>query len=588
MATPSAGKRAGTVGSGKENADSGYHGTTDDEKESGTQPTFSQEIAINAFPSIAPTNSQETIPFAISERDLSPEREPLQQDARRPQERDVSLASDMPHYTPDAAIASQPESRTNSEDMEHHGQISDGIATIVVDYEQDCANETLPGSTTPLTGPVISAAENDQQRQLSSTPSTPHNPAKSTGDLSFVALPSKEAQTSEPTTGRKGTSDTHYDDVSPSRDAAPDGIPRSPYGAASTEEAHLPVSAEQPAAATQAVIVNEKLSSLNSGSEDQLTPRRQRKISTQTLIGRIASLGRQQQPARRTRSIQQFSRQTLQTENTADVANQDDVGSLRPEGAGEQPPASDDNRTQHPPSTTQLIDADDAVNDLASAPNDIPSVMMPPINGGNVAAMQHSTEPTPQPPASPIAEVRTADERPMLPAVPPSSFDLPVDRAERQAAVLPSMQPSADGLLSASKAKLSSALKNAKGKYASSAGLSAQAKMEIFPPSPTRLRNRGNDDEVVEPEPAALQIAAPDPVPEQEEPKDTNDQPAQSQHLQSELDQGKPSKRPIRLPKAAPTKPKPAPAAKLGAAPQRQADGRKVFQEDSFYCLCLC
>ncbi|KAI9840184.1 MAG: hypothetical protein M1837_001856 [Sclerophora amabilis] len=54
----------------------------------------------------------------------------------------------------------------------------------------------------------------------------------------------------------------------------------------------------------------------------------------------------------------------------------------------------------------------------------------------------------------------------------------------------PASKKYADGPLSASKAKLSSLLKSARGIFANSAGVSAQAKMETLSPSSLRLRNQ--------------------------------------------------------------------------------------------------
>ncbi|KAF2458584.1 hypothetical protein BDY21DRAFT_340646 [Lineolata rhizophorae] len=74
-------------------------------------------------------------------------------------------------------------------------------------------------------------------------------------------------------------------------------------------------------------------------------------------------------------------------------------------------------------------------------------------------------------------------------AISVSNPEMPIVEESTTPAGSPNVRRHMDGPLSASKAKLFSVLKSAKGIFASSAGVSAQAKMEALSPVPTRPRN---------------------------------------------------------------------------------------------------
>ena len=611
---------------GKENGDSGYHGSTENEVDNDSQ---SHEILHANFSDVllAPmesTTPQGAPPVYSPKTQIVEDEDQILEDAQPIDE----ATTDEDH--------SEKEISSNHDVLVYHEQYTaqDQRPNSVVDDHCQERTPATSGRGSPVANvpeltvtPTDDAATSEvvEHQAKTQSPSERSSPAQQVirkSSLSFAALPAREPLAAKSSIGGR-ISHTVRHEHSNTR------------GPAYTDTLARPLAADDPVV-SYAEIENaargdgmeideeEKQADQNQDTEDLTITKLHRKTSTQRLHERISQLG-QSQPSRPTKSVTSFLPQSSQTDPSGLVVAVGHEPTIaysfdKPAIYHEQATANrlDDHRVvQKPPQlldelridtgerhlspTAALEKADDNTMDadtriLAGQMTYVGGVsddiQYPPMSQIQSQPQGDSVEPEKIVEHGKSASTSTVSTVTAMAA--PREIERPTT-ATTQAAVRShrtqleqsrqianntvSLKSIVDGPVSASKAKLSSLLKSARGIFVSSAGISAQAKLETMSPSAMQLRShtaRSSAESAAKVTELSIRSTNPENAPGVVD----TEPPPQSQP-QCEARKTKESKRPIRPGKAATSKAKPVPVSiKVGTASQRELDHRKVSVAD--------
>lgn len=435
----------------KEKTDSGYHGTTEDEMDVDSQQSAAMRIA-GADPFYAPAA-------------LAPALETLNENMK---------SAEKP--TNSDSFVSANEDLENPENYEHDNNDNDDNATVVddemhVDVENAPQPESSPLQQVPLeeideesgnwqveNEPEPVDAEDDLDVKSPSDAYSPEKPLLRKSSLNFAALPAREPLTAKRSIG---PGSGHVDAFAASRNSV---LGRQTHGKS------LGVSQEP-------VNQDEEHDEADANGESQESQQLQSKSSTQTLHERIAALG-QTKELRMSKSI------------PTSLANLGYPVLLKDDSAPHEKHHDDD-------------DDDDWIAPIEKGSR--------PASGVDEILIKTAAEPGET--ALPAPVIRHSPSKYLLghqkssstvSLISPNKLTMaPESLAQKAYSVSnpnlshamgtstpmssPGSKKFADGPLSASKARLYSVLKSAKGIFASSAGASAQAKMDVLS-SPVRAQ----------------------------------------------------------------------------------------------------
>ena len=597
----------------KGNLDSGYHGSTEDEKEINkaqlsSRPESTSQSSRDLHGDVG---TQDTVPITYPEvyMDVDDGPAPGAQSSSDEEHVESESASEKPEPaivvsphspgeaaghavlgTPAKATASQP----TSDAAEHY---SPAVDTPVFDIREIDGFSTFEPIARPNRSP--------------SQKSSPLQPVVRKSSLSFATLPAREALTAKSSIDHRISRTSHLDH--------PASLPQGRAGPfsdhVSLNKPHVGQSgpiADIPPGSRMELDDDDKPGALEKDSEDLTLTRLHRKTSTQRLHERISQLG-QSQSSRPTKSIPSIVQQLSQPERPdPPVSVSTDAGAVEKVLKG----SIHHRHVAHDDDDDDDDDGDDARRPLhisAAVPDgDRPLPDIPQTSTKQVAssALDRTDDmdvdaaplaPAPQlqhtdvhhvstdggqredAPSAPSARQAIATESHHARAAPataaaqtaPPAKKTDVGATRPSANVHAAPNRVADGPISASKAKLSSILKSARGIFASSAGVSAQAKMETLSPATNmRLRSQANKPAT---ETVGEEIEQQAGVPLPEDARQKAPEAESSQGQAQGPSKGKEPKRPLRPGKAAPSKSKPGPVAiKVGTASQRELDNRKV------------
>ena len=601
----------------KENLDSGYHGSTEDEKESNRARLSSrpQSTSQSSRDPHGDIGTQDTVPITYPEVYMDVDDRPAP---------DAQSSSEEEHVEPPAAserlepaIVVSPDS---PDEAIGHAVLSTPAQAATPQPASDAAEHYFLMADTP----VFDIREIDgsstfepivQPQRSPSQKSSPLQPVVRKSSLSFATLPAREPLAAKSSIDHRISRTSHLDH--------PASLPPARAGPFSD---HIPLNkpqvgqsgpvADVPPGSRMELDGDEKHGVSEKDSEDLTLTRLHRKTSTQRLHERISQLG-QSQSSRPTKSIpsivqhlsqperpdppaavateagavEKLLKNSIHNHHVAQHGDDDDDDDDDKDGDGTQrplriPAAVSEGERPLPaiPQTSTKEIASSALNQPDDMDIDAaPPAPAPQLQHTDVHQVSTDEGQRGHAPSAPSARQATATEPHHARAAPATTLAQPappakkmdVDPKKPSANVHATPNCAADGPISASKAKLSSILKSARGIFASSAGVSAQAKMETLSPATNmRLRSQANKPateivgEEIEP-----QIGVPLP-------EDAHEKAPEAESSQGQAQgpfKGKEPKRPLRPGKAALSKSKPGPVAiKVGTASQRELDNRKV------------
>lgn len=585
---------------GKENIDSGYHGmSTEEESDADKAARASLSAPASEISQDLPKarDSQDTVPIIYPQVLMDVDDQPVADQAN-------SMAEGRDER------ATTPEERNQDVRVPEATEFNDHGAAASAAQNTDAQSVV----DSPARGPAVadaprsvahgidrrSSLEPAQATAASSQRSSPAPPVVRKSSLSFAALPAREPLAPKLSIEHGVSHSTHWNATSL-------GLGR--VGAVTDQLTAPRIQVGQTIEGMEAAAVgnrmdmdeDEKQTASAKESEDLTETRLHRKTSTQRLHERISQLG-QSQASRPTKSIPSLLHPVSQPDplelpspvapepvstanqkqNVARQQHVDEEDSWMPPRKAVAPPekilsdamsASSREPQAAMAPTAQQMDIDIPVATISQE-----EAIVERSHEIEAARIQRVSSPAvssvPVAAATELSEERaTSERRPVEAAGPPRPTDLGTMRPP--AAAKPAPNSNADGPLTASKAKLSSILKSARGIFASSAGVSAQAKMETMSPATTmRLRSQTNDvpaAAVVQEVEMQDEAVVPD-VGQEKALEEESQAPSQDPTRNA-----KGSKRPVRPAKAAASKAKPVPVAiKVGTASQRELDNRKV------------
>lgn len=511
---PFTGKADRAQKTGKENTDSGYHGATEDEMDYGPRNLAHRTSAIlvlTSAPSVATTESQETIPLVLPATSAASNN--VRTTGSSFHSAEEAISAEVAHKKPACGLGARISNKSSR------------AGCVEIDSGPNKKKPAKVGRGVP--DPVVAADPlvEDEQSLLDNQlylegsrsqleASSPFEPIQRNSSLSFAFLPAREALGPHVSIGAEisyASNSEHYSLQLAGHDVASDdkitgnheegtGSDRLPAGDGNS---HKKVDAG-PDAHRQ-----------HESSHSEFMTELHRKTSTQRLHDRISQLG-QTQSARPTKSLQANVQRTAQTAVNA-------TGGL-PESTGRHTRFMDNDEdwiSSDKPATnaTTLLkkriagSAEDKRGEkTTSAAGFVPSTQT--SEQKTSAEIQYQslqrgettgTSPRKSGSTAVVSAVNiTAKPQPAIEKIDSSKYKKNFGAPKKSATTKNNGQGNgdADGPLSASKAKLSSLLKSARGIFVSSAGVSAQAKMEAL--SPTTMRqlqshiNGSSIDAVVE------------------------------------------------------------------------------------------
>lgn len=510
---------------GKENADSGYHGTTEDEMDCGygTYVHRVSEGKVVQAQKLGTAKPQETIPI------YSPEDNGVS---------DGKRTTGGSFHSAKEAINAEVSSKGLSKPL--------GTITSKVHGKPDLKGRPSPGMTAdkpmeaePATSKDVGMADptiEDEQNLLDSQlhledsrtqleASSPVEPIVRKPSLSFTSIPAREPLPSKSSIGAR-ISQSNNSEQPILRAAGLTGVSK----IRTTGNSLVGMQSEKPNNDKENdsyMNLADKLKSRQSFEETENDSMTQlhRKTSTQRLHDRISQLG-QSHPPRPTKSIPPSAHQVSQTDRSGPsyVFNQalGPAASNKTVGASSQQEFTDDenwisqNKAMLPAVRSSAIARKDPSQLYANKSGDQPINSM----NNNILQLQDrvsSTDiqyPSLQTEATESAAPRKSASAPMVvsavsvtakphaitgndgPSTDTTTSSYKKAFSLQKQPTLPKnsqvSKGDAEGPLSASKAKLSSLLKSARGIFVSSAGVSAQAKMEAMSPSTMQLRSHAS------------------------------------------------------------------------------------------------
>lgn len=358
----------------------------------------------------------------------------------------------------------------------------------------------------------------------SSVESSPAKPLVRKSSLTFAALPAREPLTTKKSIGPQTSGSSHFEQSKTTMNRGSFlgrftggksmGSLRQPDFANSASDDEMDVdNAEKPALAREESDGDTKITRLHN------------KSSTQRLHEKINMLGKSQ-PARLTKSIPAAA--VITQPNYPDLAAFDSVPAITTTtqvSAGNkvvsapsndeddddwiQPPPKQPNETKRP-QLPKSISADvmedirgkrnisdqqfgignydrDAIRESSPLRQNVVADLQCNERRLSQSASTHTPKPSLKTDAQSLLEIAAASK----PALEQKMSHAGFTTASTTPVGTPSAKRNVDGPLSASKSKLQSIMKTARGLFTSSAGVSAQAKMETMSPHSTRKRGRG-------------------------------------------------------------------------------------------------
>ncbi len=579
---------------GKENIDSGYHGTSTEDDSEAERALRASLAAVASQDRPNTADSRDTVPISYPDIMVNVDDHPATgQSHSMPKVQRATSHEEPDLYPRDTQVP----------DVHEAAAYAAREMDLQVGIQLPARDATVASAPLMVAEDVDRQSARDEPAQETAASSQRSSPAAQVvrkSSLSFATLPAREPLAPKISIDHAVSHSAHLNVAS--LDAGRTGASMG-HATASTIQAG-------PFTHTDAVAIEDRMDvdedekhvASEKDSEDLTLTRLHRKTSTQRLHERISQLG-QSQASRPTKSIPSLLHPASQPEvleRASPVAPEIAAVAIEPSVAHQEHITIDEDAWMSPRKPVALPDR--ARFDAAySSSSESQSAMYPTIQTDemdiDVPAPTVSRAEAVVEGSQQIEAASTRQESPSTVASVPvaaataTAYVQPVAAAgpcrpaytgsmRPPAAAKPLPKSNADGPLTASKAKLSSILKSARGIFASSAGVSAQAKMETMSPATTmRLRSQTNHvpREAVVPEVESQDEAVSAEV---AQPKALEEEEPQSQPEEA-VSKAKESKRPMRPAKAAASKAKPVPVAiKVGTASQRELDNRKV----SDYC----
>lgn len=506
-----------SFGHGKENFDSGYHGMTDDETvDDGRAQIPQHQPAAQLKPQyiLSPPKQEATQP--------SNNRSPIERSRDQSQDTFISATEDVPSKPlDDLAAATQnlrneeatePDEEPDETIQPAKALASDGqvtrtsnqysVSTSTADAMDD-ALEVIQRQSPERQPTVIDEAS------PSSEASSEHRPMlRKKSSLTFASLPPRAPMTAQKSLGARVSRTSHIDQPRPM--ARSSHIAQHVFESAQSQASNVVTDQDLEVDEVQAGEQNEQSSATSEAAKaHSLT-------STQRLQERLAMLGKSTAP-RISKSIPSLAARPSLIEKKTTQAQQEDA--MTDEDRGE-----DDDSWISPPSGATRVERLSRDHGVPHSETVIGDGVVPTFD--NVAPSNH-----PKIPSASAVQVQAPDlAYPTLPESRPeitssssnmeagnSKPDYPRIQTETSS-IGPTAPNKHDGPLSASKAKLFSVFKSAKGMFASSASASAQAKMNTASPrlpashSQASLRSVGTFDTAMDEQQAETRVEAVDVV----------------------------------------------------------------------------
>ena len=528
ISAPPSGQEPGANRAEKPNTDSGYHGMTEDEMDIDPIPstTITTQSKVQEHSYIALQAPVDVMPSAIRP---SEDRRTTEGSFHSAKEDLISkvVTKPSPHRDPPAAI---------DDDEEHSGE-----ARQPADAQKN-PPEALPAEAKDVAAMQGEQMEKDSvlevdpaidESRSSSEGSSPMRPLVRKSSLTFASLPAREPLTTKKSIGARISRTSHLDQLKPNllnrgsvlgrftggkslggtRQQLQDDELRMDKDGEVAHDSHNDEDVE---------MLNEERPALTreESDGDAKITKLHNKSSTQRLHERINMLG-QSQPARPTKSIPA----------SATVAVQPSYPELAHSDIGEVQSLEQSNAPLPKSNTTHPIDDDEddwikpppALSNELKRPHDVIEILSEKGSTNGDASGLGPYERYATKELSPPKQLTVVDKLPNglghIKSASASNLSSPLrvtasketnhkmaisvsnpvlsSLTEREQLAQPSTTPAGspasrrhvDGPLSASKSKLQSIMKTARGLFSSSAGVSAQAKMETF--SPQSMRTRG-------------------------------------------------------------------------------------------------
>lgn len=520
----------------KTDIDSGYHGISDDDTDVDKEATAAPEDAL-----LSPKQQGEVCPnllqppLHITEKTENPE-DSTTQDLERARTTDGSFHS-AEETVPNQKSAPEAPDELAPEDMEIDSAI---LANTCDDYPRlphcvEAGAQSAPEDAMDLGGleseSILEETPNDAASHSSSEGSSPAKTLVRKSSLSFAALPAREPLTTKRSLGARVSGTTYHEQP---RATINGGSLLGRYTGGKSIGSSRPLDRVQIRSDDEMDVDEAEKPALTreeSDGETKMT-RLHNKSSTQRLHEKINMLGKSQ-PARLTKSIPAAA--IITQPNYPDLPAIDS----RP-STNEQAPAK--TRLIEPSDNNDDEDDDDwiqpppkLVNGLNPplSPKNLMVDVMKDISGKqNISDKQlegsnHDQEAGREPSPSQQDTLLSAEnmEKDELNSINAYAFKSPAKsdrcnhldtieilqstlestRAKTESSKMsntpittPSTKRHVDGPLSASKSKLQSIMKTARGIFTSSAGLSAQAKMETMSPHSMRTRGKAREPAMAE------------------------------------------------------------------------------------------
>ncbi|KAK4690469.1 hypothetical protein P7C71_g6329, partial [Lecanoromycetidae sp. Uapishka_2] len=481
----------------KTNTDSGYHGMSEEDIDVEQEPALVPSSAADTHDTVEdfPPSSAGVEPNTASQSEDRSTTEPSFHSAKEEfTKRDVTIVSPQREAKPivDAETQAEP-TKDNPVDQITSNADQPQQDAMDLEMEDKDLDEDLivDESRTPSQG------------------SSPARPLVRKSSLTFAALPAREPLTTKKSIGARISRTSHIDQ---SKGAASRGSYLERFtGGKSLGGFKQPESGQDADRDDQMDIDVERPELVREESEDSRMTKLHNKSSTQRLHERINMLGKSQ-PARPTKSIPAVAATANLSypelpSMESQPQNLQHTASLALKTVNTQSDEEDDDDWIQPPQSLPTLS--DRPQLLKSVSTDVMEDIRgkQTISGQDFDIDQKNREPTNE--GSPVHQAKArGPDRPSLvraasasksesspgtqvPANVESTQDtsLPgVSRAQVAASSTtpigsPSSKRYVDGPLSASKSKLQSIMKTARGLFSSSAGVSAQAKMETLSPS---------------------------------------------------------------------------------------------------------
>ncbi|OJJ49068.1 hypothetical protein ASPZODRAFT_129445 [Penicilliopsis zonata CBS 506.65] len=545
----------------KYNTDSGYHGMPDDdevvpaqtpqhESQTSTQPLEDESTPIaphvsrsspdrrttqDSFHSahedirqrgdtVEPMNldSVPNQPSSLSPQ-KSEQNKPVHTVTPEPKQRTEPEPKVQQQKAPEPVKAQQVEEPGSEEVLEPMSESEDGM-----DSEPEQVLNKIPS---PIKTPAVSSKEenNDKEADIMnddmeldvddigspSDGSTPERPFIRKSSLSFASLPAREPLTTKKSIGATRMSRTSHIDVAKLGNNANNN--RSSYFGKHTggpRTTQLLSSDNDPAAGTDRMEADGNLDAAQQDTEADRASKIHNKSSTQLLHEKISMLGKLQ-PSRPTKSIPAVQAQ-------GPSASQVSYPELpAPKAESKLESTADNPRETLAPETKDIYQAPKHLGLSKSQTTDVMEKLYDRAAATPVEK-EYSTQE--QPPVAKLTRnsstVRTRSSTP-VPTSPQRlghQKSVSVTNLASEQSTTPNGSPRRhDGPLSASKTRLQSIMKSAKGLFTSAASVSAAAKLEARPSTPTKIQpstralSHDETEQQEEPRPAPVPSRSPKP-----------------------------------------------------------------------------